>query len=256
MNEDLEVKAAAKVMSKLGASKGGKARAEALSPEERREIARQAIMTRWSKEKKHDIAELPRETHTGVLQIGDREIPCSVLDNGLRVLSIIGVSRAMGSRKRGIGARAEDREGISPQLPPFLYAANINALIPEDLMPLLMSPISYKMLSGANALGLEALLLPRICEVILDADKNKVLTLRQRYLVDSTEILIRGFARVGIIALVDEATGYQEVRDRNVRSKTDTAMTNEVLCKILCHNICCLIQAMYELGIEPTFWEE
>ena len=36
----------------------------------------------------------------------------------------------------------------------------------------------------------------------------------------------------------------------------DVAMTNEVLCKILCHNICCLIQAMYELGIEPTFWGE
>ena len=41
----------------------------------------------------------------------------------------------------------------------------------------------------------------------------------------------------------------------HVRSKTDVAMTNEVLCKILCHNICCLIQAMCELGIEPTFWE-
>jgi transposase len=41
----------------------------------------------------------------------------------------------------------------------------------------------------------------------------------------------------------------------HVRSKTDVAMQNEVLCKILCHNICCLIQAMYELGIEPTFWE-
>jgi hypothetical protein len=35
----------------------------------------------------------------------------------------------------------------------------------------------------------------------------------------------------------------------HVRSKTDVAMTNEVLCKILCHNICCLIQAMYELGM-------
>jgi hypothetical protein len=40
----------------------------------------------------------------------------------------------------------------------------------------------------------------------------------------------------------------------HVRSKTDVAMQNEVLCKILCHNICCVIQAMYELGIEPTFW--
>lgn len=41
-----------------------------------------------------------------------------------------------------------------------------------------------------------------------------------------------------------------------VRSKTDVAMKNEVLCKMVCHNICCLIQAMYELGIEPTFWTE
>jgi transposase len=40
----------------------------------------------------------------------------------------------------------------------------------------------------------------------------------------------------------------------HVRSKTDVAMRNEALCKILCHNICCVIQEMYELGIEPTFW--
>jgi transposase len=40
----------------------------------------------------------------------------------------------------------------------------------------------------------------------------------------------------------------------HVRSKSDVAMVNEVLCKILCHNICCLIQEMYELGIEPEFW--
>jgi transposase len=42
----------------------------------------------------------------------------------------------------------------------------------------------------------------------------------------------------------------------HVRSKTDAAMKNEVLCKILCHNICVLIQEMYELGIEPEFWGE
>lgn len=39
----------------------------------------------------------------------------------------------------------------------------------------------------------------------------------------------------------------------HVRSKTDTAMVNEVLCKILCHNICVLISAMFELGIDPNF---
>lgn len=38
-----------------------------------------------------------------------------------------------------------------------------------------------------------------------------------------------------------------------LRSKGNTAQTNEALCKILCHNICCLIQSMFEFGIEPSF---
>ena len=42
----------------------------------------------------------------------------------------------------------------------------------------------------------------------------------------------------------------------SLRSKTDVAMTNEALCKILCHNLCCLIQSVYELKISPKFWEE
>jgi transposase len=42
----------------------------------------------------------------------------------------------------------------------------------------------------------------------------------------------------------------------SIRSKTDTAMVNEALCKVLCHNICCLIQSQYELGIVPVFWKD
>ncbi len=42
----------------------------------------------------------------------------------------------------------------------------------------------------------------------------------------------------------------------SVRSKTDTAMKNEVLCKVVAHNICCLISAIHELGIEPNLWAE
>jgi hypothetical protein len=40
----------------------------------------------------------------------------------------------------------------------------------------------------------------------------------------------------------------------HVRSRTDTAMKNEVLCKFLCHNICVVHQSQIELGIEPVFW--
>jgi hypothetical protein len=42
----------------------------------------------------------------------------------------------------------------------------------------------------------------------------------------------------------------------SVRSKTDTAMVNEALCKVLCHNVCCLIQSARELGIEAKFWRD
>jgi transposase len=39
----------------------------------------------------------------------------------------------------------------------------------------------------------------------------------------------------------------------SLKGKSDTAQVNEALCKVLCHNICCLIQSMFELGIEPNF---
>jgi transposase len=42
----------------------------------------------------------------------------------------------------------------------------------------------------------------------------------------------------------------------SLRSKTETAQVNEALCKILAHNICCLIQSMFELNIKPEFWQE
>jgi hypothetical protein len=41
-----------------------------------------------------------------------------------------------------------------------------------------------------------------------------------------------------------------------VRSKTETAMKNEVLCKLLCHNLCCVIHSQIELGIEAIFWQD
>jgi len=42
----------------------------------------------------------------------------------------------------------------------------------------------------------------------------------------------------------------------SVRSKNETAMKNEVAAKVVCHNMCCLIQSMYELGVDPVFWTE
>jgi hypothetical protein len=67
---------------------------------------------------------------------------------------------------------------------------------------------------GVIAHGYEASALADMCDVILDARKARVLRPRQIHYADYCEILLRSFARVGIIALVDEATGYQYDRPR------------------------------------------
>ena len=61
MKDKLDVTAAAKVMSKLGASKGGVDRANVLTSEEKKEIARNAVNTRWAKVRRVKDSTLPTE---------------------------------------------------------------------------------------------------------------------------------------------------------------------------------------------------
>jgi len=55
--------------------------------------------------------------------------------------------------------------------------------------------------------------LPKVCEVYLEARKANALLPSQKHIAERAEILIRGLATVGIIALIDEATGYQQLRE-------------------------------------------
>lgn len=66
-----------------------------------------------------------------------------------------------------------------------------------------------------------------ICEAFLEARNSIKLSTRQRIIADQCEILIRGFARVGITALVDEATGYQYERERDALQSILKAYINE-----------------------------
>src|SRR5258707_10006355 len=88
---------AGQTLSSLGASKGGEARAKKLSPERRKEIARNAVEARWAKAGK---APIPRATHIGELRIGDLVIPCAVLEDGTRLLTQWGFYRAIGRSGR------------------------------------------------------------------------------------------------------------------------------------------------------------
>lgn len=193
----------AKEMARRGASRGGLARAEKLSSEERREIAQRAAAARWG-------VEAVPAPNVGELVIGDRQIKCAVTEDGTRLINqetfLVALGRAP-KAKGGTGVR-------SNAVPAFLSAANLRPYISRELESL-AEPILYSLPGGGRAYGYNAKLLPEVCDVYLDARTNGDLLKSQETAARAAEILMRGLARVGITALIDEATGYQEKRARN-----------------------------------------
>ena len=61
---------------------------------------------------------------------------------------------------------------------------------------------------------MDATVLPEICDVWITAREKGALNEEQAKTAERAYVLMKGFATVGIIALVDEVTGYQEIRDR------------------------------------------
>jgi hypothetical protein len=198
---------------KSGPALGGRARAAKLSPSERREIAKKAAAERWH-------GDTPRATHEGALTIAELTLQCAVLQDGRRVLSERGVLKALGMSgggsqfKRGI-IDPSAADGDAVRLPMFVANVTLRPFIGNELLALLMQPVLYRSKKGGQlARGLEATLIPKVCEVWLRARDAKVLRANQLGPALKADALMRGLANTGIIALVDEATGYQEVRDR------------------------------------------
>ena len=157
--------------------------------------------------------ELPMALYSGVLPIGDVELDCAVLEDGTRVLSERAVHRAFGSKRGGSHwKRVKANEG-GANLPSFLSATNLAQFIPEALVNDLIEPMRYRVGAGGSpANGIKAELLPDICSVWLAARREGELHPSQEHLAKQAEVLMEAFAKVGIIALVDEATGYQHTR--------------------------------------------
>jgi len=209
---------AAQELSKAGASKGGKARAAALTADERGMIARQAAEARWQKAtiSGEEGQALPRATHTGDLHIGDLVLPCAVLDDGRRVLSERGMLKALGRGRGGqTYKRAEASSAGGDPLPTFISGVALEPFISPSLRLALSQPRIYRGRDGGKVNGVEAVLLPEICEVWLKARDARLLRPSQEHIANKADVLMRGLAHVGIIALVDEATGYQQERDRH-----------------------------------------
>lgn len=145
---------------------------------------------------------IPKATHVGELKFGDIVIQCAVLEDGTRVLSQRGFLSALGRAKT-------TRKETGVNSPVFLAAKNLNPFIGADLEPA-STPIVFRY--HGKALGYRAELLPRVCNVFLKARDAGVLLPSQKHIAQQCDFLIRGLAEVGIIALIDEATGYQKDR--------------------------------------------
>jgi len=205
---------AAKELSQLGASKGGRARAKALTPEQRQAIARVAVEARWRRAGK--LTELPLATHGSAdrpLRIGELEIPCYVLSDGRRVLVQRGMLSSLDMKQGTAGRGGGDR------LAKFVATKSISPFVSNELADMIRNPIRFQPPTGGVAYGYEATFLADLCDSVLAARKAGKLHYQQEHIAEQCEILVRSFARVGIIALVDEATGYQEDRARNALAK-------------------------------------
>ncbi|MCC7479165.1 P63C domain-containing protein [bacterium] len=146
-------------------------------------------------------------THVGEIKIGESTIPCAVLEDGTRLLNGVGFMRAIG--RRGMAVQN------LYQLPPFLAAKNLLPFIDAELADY-TKPVLFTVQGrgGKPNYGYRAELLPQVCNVILAAREAGVLTHHQEPIARQCEILVRALAQLGIVALVDEATGYQEDRSR------------------------------------------
>lgn len=196
---------------KLVSSKGGIARSNVLSPEQRKEIARTAAKARWGGDADGGGPQKlilpvapqpsgpPHSQFSGKLKIGDLELECHVLNDGRRVFTQRVIVEAIsGGRRRGdLGA--------------YL---NSNPLIPKDFGRGREIDFRIPGLPGL-AVGREATTLVEICESYLEADEQGLLKANQKKLAKQAQIIIRSCAKVGIIALIDEVTGYQKVRAKN-----------------------------------------
>ena len=238
---------AARELALRGASKGGKARANVLTASERSEIARNAVRTRWARAKgqplpeegdgqvsdplrqEHEFApangwpvvsDLEKVSHfQGDVTFGNTTMPCHVLNDGSRVIAQREVIKALTGQEKPSGSISRV-VGI-PALAPYVATEDITSKV----LQFRLSGPGHQMLAH----GYEATLLVEVCEAFLRARDDGVLSKAQLRVAHRAEIILRACAKVGIIALIDEATGYQEVRQRNaLQLKLQAFISDEI----------------------------
>jgi hypothetical protein len=151
-------------------------------------------------------------------------LSCAVLEDGTRILTNTAVFAAFDRPRKG--RPSEDYR--LKNTPAFLTANNLLPYIEKEFAD---DDFSVKYINrGRELIGYKAEILSRICEIYLSARDDGVLLESQKTLAEVSDILMRSLAKVGIVALIDEATGYQFERDaRNLQELFSQYIAEEFL---------------------------
>ncbi|MBU6442428.1 MAG: hypothetical protein KGR48_00835 [Alphaproteobacteria bacterium] len=200
------------------ASQGGKARAAALSPEERAAIASEAAKKRWAERRQEPTVPHVLEGFKSDLSLAGVKLPCAIVEGptGIqRVLTETGITNAILGSRSGASKRLKkaSSEGGAP-VPLFVAPRQLKPFISNELLEGPLTPIDYK--DGDRTVrGYDAAILVEVCNIWLNAREAGALQKQQLGKAQKAELLTRALAKTGIVALVDEATGYEKVRPQN-----------------------------------------
>jgi len=156
-----------------------------------------------------------KATHFGKIIIGDKELPCAVLEDGTRVLSSKAMFKAFDKIRKGKGK--EDNRVTN--MPSFIDANNLKPYVDKAFGEGTTFSIRYIAKNKSELDGYKAEIVPIICDIYLQARQDNVLTPNQLPVAQASEILVRSLSKVGIVALIDEATGYQLEREKDELQK-------------------------------------
>lgn len=195
------------IMTDESKAKGGNARAAVLSADRRKEIAEKAARARWGRKDG-----IPQAYYSGEITLGDVTLPCAVLSDGTRVVTETDFMQGMGMYRSGALSTRREADEEGTRIPLYLAFKNLSPFINKHLGDVHELVLKYYTERGSIAHGISAEIIPKICDVWIDAQEAGGLGTRQEQIANKAKLIMRALAHVGIIALIDEATGYQ--RDR------------------------------------------
>jgi len=207
----------------VGRAKGGRARAEKLTPAERALIASEAAKARWATQVE-PTPDMPRviEGYSSFLDLAGTKLPCAVVEgpNGIqRVLSENGITQAILGTRSGASKRLKRAAGDGGALLPlFVAPSQLKPFITNDLLDGPLRPLDY-VDNGRVVRGYDASILVAVCSVWLKARSEGALQKQQLPKAQQAEDLTLALADTGVAALIDEATGYQDDRAKDALAR-------------------------------------